>query len=471
MRSLLLAAVAGAFSAGVGSGATQVVGGSTIRIQAAPWTVFVQQQSGLTTFLCTGSVVDASHILTAAHCVYNDAGALAAPAALGIRAGVSNLSSPLKTDAEQDRPVSAIRVHPSYVWTGRPAPDDVAVLALATPLDLSGPAVQAIPLPTAGTAFPSGAAVAVAGFGRESPTVSSSGQLARMTGTVDAQGTCGSTEDGMLANNGILVCASSSTGAVCNGDSGSGLVTVGATPTLIGVVSDGTSNCDSGTHGVFTYIGAPEILDFVQGNDDPPLAPRATETTTLDLKWNPPLVVGSTVSCATGGWSGDRSRFTYAFVNLATGRVLQAGPKSTYPIPLTAAGATIACEVTAVNDGGTTLAETKPTSAVGPAPMARILRIRPLAAARGQGIEMRVTVDAPRGLWGKVSVCLAPPKTVAGRLCRSTVNSDGAARDVPFIFDFRVKPGAPLGTSPITITATAGVSKATASAPLRVTKS
>ena len=89
-----------------------------IQVQQAPWTVYVQYQSGNVRYLCTGSVVDASHILTAAHCVYDDAGRLATIGQLTVRAGVSNFSAPLPTDLEQDRPVSLIRVHPAFQYTG-----------------------------------------------------------------------------------------------------------------------------------------------------------------------------------------------------------------------------------------------------------------------------------------------------------------------------------------------------------------
>src|SRR5262249_15366964 len=150
MRSLALVAAAGAVAAAAASGASKVIGGSVVQVQQAPWTVYVQYQSGSTRFLCTGAIVDASHVLTAAHCMFADASPLATPSQVTVRAGVSNFSSPLITDLEQDRPVSLIRVHPGYVNTGKPSPDDVAVIALASPLDLSGPAVQAVALPTPG---------------------------------------------------------------------------------------------------------------------------------------------------------------------------------------------------------------------------------------------------------------------------------------------------------------------------------
>src|SRR5215471_2018223 len=149
MRILAAAAVAAVLAAEPASG---VVGGQTIQVQSAPWTVFVQQSSGSSRFLCTGAIVDASHVLTAAHCMFNGSCAPAAPAAFQVRAGVSNYSAPLATDLEQDRGVSSVRIHPGYVCTGHPGPDDVAVLALVSPLDVTSAAVAAVALPSANAA-------------------------------------------------------------------------------------------------------------------------------------------------------------------------------------------------------------------------------------------------------------------------------------------------------------------------------
>src|SRR5258707_11518723 len=99
------------------------------------------------------------------------------------------------------------------------------------------------------------------------------------------------------------------------------------TPVLIGVVSAGSASCGSGTHGLFTYTGAPEILQFIQGVNTPPTAPRSNDNTFLEIKWDPPLVVGNTLSCTTSGWVG-QAQFTYMFVNSATGDVLQSGPQA-----------------------------------------------------------------------------------------------------------------------------------------------
>jgi secreted trypsin-like serine protease len=80
-------------SIGSATPATRVVGGTTIQIQDAPWTVFVEQDRGLDEYVCTGSIIDPTHVLTAAHCVYAVDGTRAEASDLTVKAGVSNFST------------------------------------------------------------------------------------------------------------------------------------------------------------------------------------------------------------------------------------------------------------------------------------------------------------------------------------------------------------------------------------------
>lgn len=471
MRGLALAALVGAICASNASSASRIVGGTAIQIQPAPWTVFVQQRVAPGGFLCTGSIVDPSHILTAAHCVFDDNGNLASPSQLTVKAGVSNFSTPSSTDVEQDRAVSAIRVHPGYVWTGNLEPDDVAVLSLSSALDVSGPPAQTIALPSPNAAFPANAAVGVAGFGKQTPTAVASGSLSWTTATVDPQGSCGaSAANGLIDNNGIVLCAASPSSAVCNGDSGSGLVTTTDPKTLLAVTNGVAAGCDPGSPGSFTYVGAPEILDFVQGNDQPPSAPREMSSTTLELEWDPPLVVGNTLSCSTGGWSG-ATRFLFSFIDTTSGQVLQSGAHPTFLIPTAEAGATVQCRVAASNDGGTTLAETTPTSAVQAAPAVRIGPIAARSGVRGRTVTLRVLLHTPAGLYGKFGVCAVPPKPVGGKICSSQRNVLGIGGAYLFALSFRIRPTSPLVTTHVEIDVVAGLATAKTKAVLHITRS
>lgn len=473
LRRSALAVLAGLIAAGGASAAPRVVGGTVIPIQSAPWSVLVAYQPGSFRYICTGSVIDASHVLTAAHCLYGG-GALVQPSLISVQAGVSNFFSPTSSDAEQSRSVASFRVHPGYVAAADTSqPDDVAVLTLAAPLDLSGSAVKAVALPTPNAPFPAGVATAIAGFGSQDPKAPQpSGALESMTGTVDPQNQCGEfTVTKIIAvDNAIILCNASATSAICSGDSGSGVVTTGGTPVLVGVVNDSPAECTPGSRSISTYVGAPEILSFIQGNDQPPTAPRPPpEATPYDFTWPRPLVIGDELKCSTSGWPAS-VQIAYSFVNTATGDVLQAGASGTYLVPPAALGATIACTVGLTNDGGTTLISAAATTAVGAVPQIKIQHVSPLSGQRGHRVVLRVVLVSPLGQAGTLSVCAALPPSTGGRVCRSTHKPSRAASNIPLTLTLTVKATAPVGVARVVVSASARLSSATATTQLRVTK-
>jgi Trypsin len=471
VRGLALASVLAVLCVGGVAPAGAVVGGSPIQVQSAPWAVFVTDEFATVEDQCSGSVLDATHVLTAAHCLYDDNGALTQPSALSVEAGISNFVAPTANDAEQDRAVSSFRVHPGFRYTGSGGPDDVAVLTLASPLDLSGPAVQAIALPTSPSTFPSGAAVAIAGFGVQQPPNGDTGELVSMSATVDEQGECGDfTQSALLeSDNAVVLCATSPVSAVCNGDSGGGLVTTGGTPVLVGVVTAGPLGCPVGTPGLFAYVGAPEILSFIQGNDQPPTAPRPAAGTTSELTWAAPLDVGDVVSCSTAGWP-EPVQVVYTFANASTGAVLQSGPDPRYVVPPDALGISIVCKLAVSDAGGTTVAETNASTAVARVPQVTIERPALLVARRGRRVTLHVVLRSPAGLSGKFGVCVVLPAKVGGRSCASRREPLGAAGRFSFALSLPIRASAPLGRSRASITAVAGRSSARSSVSLRIVR-
>jgi hypothetical protein len=378
-RTPLPVAVAAALSvclvAGGASPARAVIGGQPTQVQSAPWTAYVQFADSPDLVLrCTGAIVDASHVVTAAHCLKNEAGVAAQPSQMLVDAGLSNFAGPAATDAPQVMEVSAVRIHPGYAPnTGDPDdPDDVAVLTLATPLDLSGAAVRAIALPAAGAPFPTGAPVTSAGFGRTDPSSSTAGPLNAMAATVDPQGLCGGASDDpdTVAANGAVLCFASPTSTACNGDSGSGVVTAGSNPVLIGIVDASDGNCDVGGAVLAAYVGAPEILRFIQGDDRPPTAPRPATAIPVHVHWSTRrALAGSTVTCTTAGWTVP-GRVVYTFLEASTSRVLRSG-SPTYKVPKSLVGHRILCRVAVTNDGGTTIATSALTPTIRAAPKAK----------------------------------------------------------------------------------------------------
>lgn len=445
--------------AGLAQAGESVIGGGAIRIQAAPWAVFVEQADGLNRFLCSGTILDASQIVTAAHCLFTGTGARAATSSLSVEAGISNLDEPLATDRVQERAVSSFRIHPDYLPSLVASSDDVAVLELASPLRLDGRTAEAVRLPEPGAPFPAQLVLGLAGFGRERGTGLPDGRLHWLVARVDPQGSCGRpVEQGVIPGNGISFCAASRSGATCNGDSGAGLVAPGKQPTLIGVVSGGSETCAVGSHTLYAWTGAGEVRSFLRGSDDPARAPRETGSTFVDLTWEAPLVVGATLHCATGAWQGP-GRLSYSF-RTTGGAVLQSGGAQSYQLQRLNRGASVYCEVAARNAGGTTIDLTGATSPVAPAPALRLAPIGPQAAERGEPLRLQVAFQAPPGLSGTFGVCLTPPATLGHRICTSLAHQHGGRGAFTFTVGFRVDPSAPPGRSRLLVSAVAGVASA-----------
>jgi Trypsin len=473
IRGLGLAVLVAGIAVGNASSSARVVGGTPIQVQSAPWSVFVTYDVGNGRFQCTGSVIDASHILTAAHCLFDYSGALASPSALAVQAGISNYSSPASTDLVQDRTVGSFRVHPGYVYQDTGLPDDIAVLTLSAPLDLSGPAVQAVALPAPNAPYPVGAGVSISGFGLQNGADdTSTGPLVTMSTTVEPQGQCGEFTDTQLIeyDNAVMLCTITPASSLCSGDSGSGLVTTSGTPTLIGVADAAEPGCPAGHDNISAYVGAPELLSFIEGNDQPPTAPRPTsQTTSYKLTWGDPLVAGDTLTCSTSGWP-EPVQSVYSFVNAGTGAVLQTGPAPTYVLPASAVGTEILCQIAVTDAGGTTIVRTTSTSSIAAAPHASIQPPAPLSAKRGQDITVHVILRSRAGLSGAFTVCATLPASVGGHLCHSVHEAFGASGNFPFAFIFKIKKTAPLRTVRIAISATAGTSTAKTTELLRITK-
>lgn len=112
---------------------SRIVGGQSVNIADYPWQVAITTSTG--SQFCGGSVINEYWILTAAHC-------LGSYSNIKIRAGVTN-----KTYTNgQDISVAEEIPHPQYQSSTHQ--NDIALLRLSSPLDLSGPNVKAIPIVT-----------------------------------------------------------------------------------------------------------------------------------------------------------------------------------------------------------------------------------------------------------------------------------------------------------------------------------
>ena len=352
----------------------QIVGGDVAGISSAPYQVRIRANTEgqpwgtagkFTT--CGGSVLDATHIVTAAHCTINPANANIDPASYVVDTGFSRFDptpgagsdpAPQPGDTLQTKSVSAVRRHAGY---GRPGgasgtltqlADDAAVLTLSTPLTFDAN-TQPIPLADPGPSAGSGEA-RVTGFGLQSNGGEANGAFYSLTAPV-VDPAVAPERGGTGELNALYVVTLSPRGSTCQGDSGGPLVQNGR---LIGIVSSGPK-CGADTPSYFANVSAPEVRDFLLGNDAPPLAPRGGQDVSLRLPSSTPEA-GDTITCSAGTWSNGPT-FAYRFTDTRSGRVLAEGPSATYRIKAGDAGATISCRGLATTPGG--VGVTPPTEA------------------------------------------------------------------------------------------------------------
>ena len=134
---------------------------------AIPWQALVLQMSGgSVTGLCGGTVRDQLHVITAAHCVVDEAtGQVIAASSFGVVGGLVHVSNP--EPDRQPRAVTTVSVDPDFTVTAGALLNDAAILTLDQPLDLSNPAsVRALPPVAAGG---TGTVALISGFGLTDP--------------------------------------------------------------------------------------------------------------------------------------------------------------------------------------------------------------------------------------------------------------------------------------------------------------
>ncbi len=397
-----------------------IVAGTEILVAGAPWQVAIQavfktpsgQEQGI---LCSGALIDTTHVLTAAHCVFIAPEERIPASDFLVKAGSSNLKAP--EPGEQVIGVSNVRAHPYYTYepdSERTNPDDVAVLTLAQPV-VTGPDVSPIELAPLGVYPPVGTTVGLTGFGEQNPTTKElDGKLYSLSMTLESGQGCGGKNDA------VIICASSPSGSSCNGDSGSVMTLQAGTPMAIGVVNTGVviagQTCAVGSQHSLANLAAPEIQDFVEGSETPPRAPRAGEPSCPEGQ----PTVGVAFTCKPGRWSG-AALFDYVFSDTSSDKVLQSGPSPSYKPTVGSVGRSIVLEVQATNAGGTATARAPATEIVraGPsAPVSGDVSIAHATIAVGSsGVAIvKLHCTEPSGCRGSLTLSMTARSKVHGHL-------------------------------------------------------
>jgi hypothetical protein len=357
--------------------AQAIVGGSPVAsINDRPYQVALllgnpSSPSGL----CGGTIRDPTHIITAAHCVFDNAltapGQAIDPGQVTVLAGTANRVAGTRDATAVTPPVAAVSFEPAY---GFPA-NDAAVLTLdpAHPLPLApSSAIDAVPVITPqawATLEPTPPVLSVSGWGQlGNGTLPNRLQLA--TDLQPRPDSVCAAAYGPDYDGSIMICAGNSTKDSCFGDSGGPLVSPNspvADQKLVGIVSFGpASGCAiQNAPGVYTEVGNAAINAYV-ANPTRGSAPRSTSGPFLTGT----AEVGGVLTCQNGAWSGTPS-FQYQFERTTNGTTValtSMGPAQSYVVQSSDVGGAIACIVKASNADGYGTAVSGPTGLI-PAPV------------------------------------------------------------------------------------------------------
>jgi secreted trypsin-like serine protease len=248
----------------------EIVGGSVVAAGTYPFHVALADTrlgaKGFQRQFCGGSLIDAWHILTAAHCVK---GRSTTPTHLRAVIGVTNLNS----DQGETRVIAQITIHPDF--DAKTLRHDAAVLRLAAPVDLTRyPAIRPAGPDDDGLEAP-GTVLTVIGWGdirqrvagkKRNKAPKYAHRLRDVPVPVVADAACrtrrGGPEQPTFDPAGML-CAGARGRDACTGDSGGPLVAqTPAGVVQVGIVSWGYGCAAPRQPGVYTRVRA--IAAFIQ---------------------------------------------------------------------------------------------------------------------------------------------------------------------------------------------------------------
>ncbi|KAG5679407.1 hypothetical protein PVAND_008975 [Polypedilum vanderplanki] len=239
---------------------TRIVGGSNAAVAQFPHAaaLFLFLKTGES--FCGGSIIHDQYILTAAHCLDDIL-------RIEVQAGTLNIFQGVPRYRETVQP-SHTRQHHQY--DSDTLRNDIGLIYLMRPIPFS-PAIRPIALPSRVTATSTfqGMLTTVIGWGRfedAKQSLSDTLQFVRLPIVQDRQCTTVYNQFYNFFDTRTNICASGSHArSTCNGDSGGSMtIDTNGRPTLIGIVSFGSSTCEGGLPVAMTRVTA--YLDWIAAN-------------------------------------------------------------------------------------------------------------------------------------------------------------------------------------------------------------
>jgi secreted trypsin-like serine protease len=365
-RFLAVFAVLAAFAPAT---ANAIVGGSEVSsitkfpFQVELWNDFGQNLGPVDGFFCGGVILDATHIATAAHCVFDDTtGQPTPPSRLHVLAGTRDLAAPGTAQA-----AIAASFDPRY--NPNTNDYDMGVITLGTPLWPSGDrlpdgtnTIARVPLiaqdDTLLTA--AGKSVTASGWGYDlqllegdapDPNHDYPTKLRSVALKVTDPGVCAGQYTGFVNITARMLCAADNGKDSCFGDSGGPLVAASGPSTpasyqLAGLVESGVGCGDPNFSGIYDRVSNIDVRTFLTSS--PPTAPQQQAPTSISES-------GKTFICAPGQWS-NATTFEYEFLRDSTGEgaFVVSGPsaQNSYTVQSADVGAQLLCIVKASGAGG-----------------------------------------------------------------------------------------------------------------------
>jgi len=334
---------------GAGARATpRIVGGTPSPINQTPWTVAVgiNDGDGISP-RCGGAILDASHVVTAAHCVLDDIddpeSDVLDPEDLAVISGSATIYPTLGPSGVISD-VTVVEPHPDYDGDNY----DLAVLTVAPPLQLDGINRKALPLASSQPSV--GDFMTISGWGvTNEDSVNFSPDLRSTTVRVKDFETCrhNYAAVGTHLRRYAEICAGGGNPPrdTCYGDSGGPLVDNQGQ--LAGIVSAGTGCAEPKYPGIYSSIANTKNHAFLMAQmspaEPPPtVGPRAVLTGIPRA--------GETLKCTPGTGSG-AGPYIFDFVDRQPENKnnpvidLQNSENDTYALTTVDIGRTISCRV------------------------------------------------------------------------------------------------------------------------------